>query len=212
MDLVESLPLVQRLALSYAPAAARADTLTLLALDLRLAGIVRRRSEVLLAQLKLAWWRDRLREDPSRWPAGEPLLARLTTWRGGFDGLLELVDGWEVLLAETLSPADMRAFAAGRGAAWAALACQSIDPAVAQAGREWALADLALHLRALPEAELAREVAQAEPWQEARLPRALRPLAVLRGLAGRALHSGSSEVLDGPRAALAALRIGLVGR
>jgi phytoene synthase len=215
-DLLEGLPLVQRLALSYAPAAARADTLTLLALDARLAEIVRRRSEVLLAQLKLAWWRDRLREDPAQWPAGEPLLARLAGWRGQLEGLGELVNGWEALLAETLAAADMRAFAAGRAAAWSALARQLGQPgsadAAMQAAREWALADLALHLGAWPDAELAREVTLAEPWRRPGLPRSLRPLAMLHGLVGRAVRRGSRDQLDAPSAGLLALRIGLLGR
>lgn len=215
-DLLAGLPLVQRLALSYAPAAARDDTLTLLALDTRLAEIVRRRSEVLLAQLKLAWWRDRLREDRSRWPTGEPLLARLASWRGTLDDLVELVDGWEALLAEELLPGDVDAFATGRAASWTALARQvrpaEERPEVRQAAREWALADLALNLGSGPEAGLAREWALAEPWRAVGLGRALRPLAVLRGLAGRAMRRGSGEALDGPGAAMAALRIGLVGR
>ena len=215
-ELLESLPLVQRLALSYAPSATREDTLTLLALDTRLADILRHRSEVLLAQLKLAWWRDRLREDRARWPGGEPLLARLAGWRTDLAGLVELVNGWEVLLGDALGPDEMRSFAGGRTAAWAALARQARQPVpgpeVEQAAREWALADLCLHLGTWPEAELAREIALAEPWAAPRLGRALRPLAVLRGLAGRALVRGSREVLDGPGAAMLALRIGLLGR
>lgn len=251
-ELLDTLPLVQRLALAYSPPEAREDTLTLLALDRRLAAILRQRSEVLLAQLKLAWWRDRFREERAAWPAGEPLLARLAGWRGDLAPLAELVDGWEALLAESLRPDAMRAFAAGRAAGWAALAGElmardhpparrsqpspglakevtpfqpkpepqrrpgppgtNAHPGVEQAAREWALADLALNLGAWPEAELAREVALAEPWKPLRLPRALRPLAVLRGLSGRAVRRGSSEALDGPGAALLALRIGLTGR
>ena len=215
-ELLEGLPLAQRLALSYAPTRARHDTLTLLALDTRLAEILRQKSEVLFAQLKLAWWRDRLGEPPARWPGGEPLLDRLAIWRSDLAPLVELVDGWEELLAESLEPRGMKAFAQGRAAAWGVLAGQlgqtRAAPNAEQAGREWALADLTLHLGAWPEAERARDVALAEPWLALDLPRDLRPLAVLRGLAARALRQGASEVLDGPRAAMLALRIGLLGR
>ena len=207
--------MVQRLALSYAPGSARTDTLTLLALDTRLADILRQRSEPLIAQLKLAWWRDRLREEPAHWPGGEPLLARLAGWRNA-GALVGLVDGWEALLAETLSEPAMLAFADGRAAGWQVLADRIGDGSGADdaghTARGWALADLALHLSAGAEADLARVLALEHNAGLTALPRALRPLAVLRGLALRAVRRGSGEALDGPGAAILALRIGLAGR
>ena len=113
-DPVEDLPLVQRLALSYAPARARADTLTLLTLDNRLSGILRQRGETIIAQIKLAWWRDRLGELPANWPTGEPLLARLADWSGDTQALVPLVDGWEAILAENLDAPRIDEFATGR--------------------------------------------------------------------------------------------------
>ena len=200
----------------------REDTLTLLALDARLAGILREKGEVLLAQVKLAWWRDRLREEPADWPLGEPLLARLRGWGGQVAGLARLVDGWEELLADPLDDAAMRAFAEGRAAGWAALA-EALSArgsrdqadnlkAIHRVARQWALADLALHLVTPAEATSARKLAFAQADKPPPLPRSLRPLAVLRGLAVRALERGSSEALDGPGAMFAALRIGLAGR
>lgn len=122
------------------------------------------------------------------------------------------------MLAQTLAAGDISAFADGRVAGWSALAG---EPGAAGGGggaitcmaRQWALADLALHLSARPEAGLARGLAlEGGRERPARLPRALRPLAVLRGLTLRALRRGSCEVLDGPGAMIAALRIGLAGR
>jgi len=214
-DLLESLPLVQRLALSYAPPRAREPTLTLLALDARLATILRTRSEPLIAQLKLAWWRDRLGEQRTSWPGGEPLLARLAEWRGDPRLLLPLVDGWEALLAEELDKRRMREFADGRAAAWCALAGEfegAVSPEVERAGRGWALADLALNLRAGHEGKLVRETALAQDRAAPHLSKNLRPLAVLHALARRAVQRGSGEMLDGPRAAMLALRVGLAGR
>ena len=216
-ELIAQLPTVQRLALSYAPARARAKLLTLLTLDNRLADILRGRGEEpIMAQMKLAWWRDRLRDDPANWPKGEPLLARLAEWGKTSQQLAPLVDGWEVLLAEELDAAALDEYAAGRALAWRALHLEQGGAAdlgqIEQAAREWALADLALHMGQGEEAERVRGTALALPWGAITLPRTLRPLLVLRGLAQRALHRGERELLDSPSAGLLALRLGLIGR
>lgn len=221
-DLRDDLPLVQRLALSYAPASSREAILTLLALDTRLATILRNRSEAIIAQIKLAWWRERLSEDPALWPSGEPLLERLALWPADRATLVELVNGWEALLAGQLDEAVMREFAAGRAAAWGGLAA-SIAPKygdqTARAAMEWALADLAMHLDNSGESALARELAEGDSGgkskgggKTASLPKSLRPLAVLHGLSRRALDKNSSEMLDNMGGAMLALRIGLIGR
>ena len=95
--LAETLPLPQRLALTYARRDTRASTLALLALEQRLAAILRSGGEPTLAQIKLAWWRERLGEGPAKWPDGEPLLALLRDFPGGTAQLRPVVDGWEVL-------------------------------------------------------------------------------------------------------------------
>jgi len=56
-ELLDSLGPLNRLALAYAPQSTRLPLLALLALDMRLAGIVRNSREPMLAQLRLAWWR-----------------------------------------------------------------------------------------------------------------------------------------------------------
>jgi phytoene synthase len=206
--LVGALPPLQRLALAYAPAAAREPTLALLVLDQRLAGIVRNSHEPSLAQLRLAWWREQLQIDAAQWPRGEPLLALLKSWNGGHHAAVELVNGWEYLTGPAPLPAaDLLAFANGRGAAFAGLArVLGADPAPAlQLGRQWALADLAAHVAHPEEQEKARSLLAME-GKPPRVARALRPLTVLHGLAAKG-RDGQT-----PAALLTALRLGLLGR
>ena len=213
VELAKSLTPLARLALAYAPASARADWLTLLALDARLAGIVRSAREPMLAQLRLAWWRDRLSGDPAGWPKGEPLLRRLAGWGAEASGLAALVDGWEALLGEApLDPAALAAFADGRSAAVAALAGQiNADRSGARGhARRWALADLVLHLGDPAERSSAAALL-SEALAHPRLPAPLRPLAVLGGLSERAVRRGAAEALSGPGALLAAIRLGILG-
>lgn len=200
LDLPELTP-PQRLALAYAPARAKADWETLLLLDARLASVVRGAREPMLAQIRLAWWRERLAEDTAVWPRGEPLLARLAGWGKAARGLSALVDGWEVLLGEgTLDPG---AFAAGRVGAVAALAEHlraDMTIGAENAARGWALADLAGHLGDAEERAVA--LAASAAVEHGRVGRELRPVAVLRAAA-----SGS-----GLAAMLGAMRVGIFGR
>ena len=213
-DLVETLPLANRLALSYAPRTCREGVLALLALDARLAGIVRGDGEPIIAQMKLAWWRERLAQEPQDWPAGEPLLALLRRGKLDTTALQSLVDGWEALLADTLDETVVEAFAAGRAAMWQTLAEAhgGGSAEAAQAAREQAMTDLALNLGTREEAAMARDLANAQEWDRARLPAPLRPLVILHGLSRRALQRGAEELLDGPGAMAAVLRLGILGR
>lgn len=200
-----------RVALAYAPARVRPATLSLLALDTRLAGFVRRGREPLPTQMRLAWWRDTLRAPQEEWPQGDPLLDLLRGWRAPLR-LVALVDGWEQLLAEPFDREAITGFCEGRVQAWAALA-EEIgargDPR--PAARTWALADLAANLSDPGEraavAEAAGEQAFVPPAS-----RALRPLAVLGGLGRRSLARGGAPLLGGRMATLAALRLGMFGR
>lgn len=213
-DLVESLPPLARLALSYAPAVAREKWLTFLALDSRLAGVIRQAREPVLAQLRLAWWRDRLGQAPVERPRGEPLLARLEQWQGCEAALIALVDGWEALLSEPpLDAETLTVFADGRTRALAALATRLGWPpeSVEITARRWALADLALHLGDEAAIATAQELLEATPAAGAVLPRSLRPLAVLEKVTVRAAGKGSVNALTSPMVLLVALRAGLLG-
>lgn len=211
-DPLIELPSLARLALAYAPADVRSKVQDLLMLDARLAGIVRRTREPLLGQIQIAWWRDQLQRDPDERPRGQPLLAALGNWRDGGRGLAPLVDGWEGLLGEELEATAIPALAEARGAAWAALAGEigvTVPELAARAGREWGLADLCAGLGPGPERDAALALIKAEPWQRLSLPRSLRSLAILHGLARRA---PGAALLDGPLALAAAVRIGMIGR
>ncbi len=213
--MIETLPLAQRLALSYAPRACRDQALALLALDARLAGIVRGDGEPIIAQMKLAWWRERLAQDPQDWPLGEPLLALLRDSQLEVSSLAPMVDGWEALLAEALDEGVVQAFADGRAALWQTMAKaqgQHDTSAVAATASEQAMVELALNLGTEDEAATARDIAKAQPWARPRLPRSLRPLAILHGLSRRALNREADELLDGPGAMATVLRLGILGQ
>lgn len=210
-DLLDELPRPQRLALSYAPAAVRSAMLGLLALDARLGAILRRRGEPLLAQMRLAWWRDILTAEPASWPS-DAVLALLRPW-GDPGALVPLVDGWEALLSDQLDPVAIGEFARGRGAGFGLLARElGCDPGSAEAaGRLWAFGDLAANLTDTAERAAVVEASRVEARLPA-LPRVLRPLTVLAGLAQASLRRGGAPLLDGPGAALLAVRLGIFGR
>ncbi len=214
--LVASLPSVARLALVYAPAPAREPTLALLALDARLATLIRRSSEPMLAQLRLAWWRESVRQDPAEWPRGEPILAALRSWGAASASVEPLVDAWEALTAPApLGAEAMQAFAAGRGGAAAALARalgrDAEAAATDQLGRIWGLEDLAMRLGRDDERATARSLAEALPGRLPRVSRPLRPLRVLAGLSRRRRVAGSEEGAASPGALIEALKLGLLG-
>ena len=211
-DLLSELTPVKRLALSYAPARARAATLAVFALDERMATMMRGRREPLATQLRLAWWRETLETPQRDWPRGDPVLDQLRDWREPA-ALAPLADGWEALLSDRLTPQVIAEHVDGRGRAFAALAAEfGVTPAddALEAGRLWALADLAANISDGEERELVVEYGRrlsAPP-----LAPYLRPLAILAGLGARALALGGTPLLAGPGSALLALRIGMMGR
>ena len=214
-SLMDELPLDRRLALAYAPAAVRADHLAVFLLDLRLSRLVAQQREPMLTQMRLAWWRDRLREEASGFHHDEPVLALLAGWGAQRADLVALVDGWEALLADPPLPDfAVRNFAQGRAQAFSALAIRAALPQqgeeAARAGFNWALADLAAHLSDPEELAQVRAIATERDWRRPRLEKRLRPLAVLHGLAAR--QKGAGPLLGSIRAGLAAMRLGLLGR
>ena len=205
------------MAVAYTPAPARPAMRALLALDAHLSRLVAGTSEPMVGQIRLAWWREELAKPAGQRAAGSPELAMIgDAWTGEEPALIALVEGWEHLLeAGRLARESVIAFAAGRGTGFAALARLAGVAAAAEdaagAGRCWALADLAAHTRDEDERALCRTIFQEVDDRGRRLPRVLRGLAVLGGLARRAILRGE-PLLDGRGGALAALRLGLLGR
>jgi phytoene synthase len=81
-SLIAKLPPLQRMALAYAPAQSRGALTALFSLDARLANIVRHSHEPMLAQLRLAWWRENIMADMPAQASGDPLMAQLGNWPG----------------------------------------------------------------------------------------------------------------------------------
>jgi phytoene synthase len=209
-----SISVERRLALAYAPAPARALWLGLFALDARLGAVVRSTHEPLLAQIKLAWWRDELTKPAAARQPGEPLLALLAAWGDQVDSLRALVDGWELLLDdEPLQMRAMQQIAEARAQACAGLAARlnlaEAERETGRAARGWALAELAAALSDPDQKAMALGLIAQQNWLRVRLPRELRPLQVLHGLAAR--QRGNGPLMPGPMAGLRAVRLGLLG-
>lgn len=170
-----------------------------------------RTSEPMLGQMRLAWWRDALGRPVADRPRGDAVLDAIGVhWSGREAALVQMVDGWEVLVtAERLGDGEAAAFAAGRSAFFAALASDA-SPAVRQrcatAGLRWALADAATGVS--DEGERAAFVAAGLAQEDSgtRFPPDLRALAVLDGLALRALRRGGRPLMEGRGASLAVIR------
>ncbi len=205
----------QRLALAYAPAKWRADTAALLLLDAQFADFVRSASEPVLGQMRLAWWRDRFAQSPEEWPKGNPLLAQLATWGAASAGLQSMVDGWEILLGERpLGATDIAAHAKCRAEGWRALAkhagVEADCDGISGAAERWVLVDFSWDIAEESGRALSLETASAIGRSD-RLPRALRTLSVLDGLARRSLKTHRPP-LSQASDMLGALRTGLFGR
>jgi len=168
-----------QLALGYAQRG-HAGAAALFALDDRLADIVRRTSDPLVGQMRLIWWREALEALDRAPPPAEPILRALAehVLPSGVRGaaLATATDGWEALLEEPFGD-DAIARHGQRGAAlFEALGAVigAGDTTVAEAGRGWALADLAEHLgdaalrnRAAAMARPHLDAARAHYWSRA---------------------------------------------
>ncbi|MCV0383443.1 MAG: hypothetical protein K5799_08275 [Erythrobacter sp.] len=201
------LPELARLALASARAGDRPLFEIVFALDARLARLVGGTTETMLGQLRLSWWRDQLGGEGAIDRRGEPLLERIDeVWGTDRTPLGELVDGWEgFLLAEN---GGWRSVGECRAAAFVAIAkiigSSSSDEDVDRAVRRWTFTELGT----------ARSIDPDEEGIEHRtkLDRPMRPLAVLDGLARRALRGGRKDLMDGRTLPFAAMRLGIFGR
>jgi phytoene synthase len=209
-----------RLALGYTPAHLRERFQTVLQLDRRLARILAATTETMLGQLRLAWWREALGQDPQERPRGDLVLDAVGKHLSGREAsLVRLVDGWEHLLKDAcLQPEDAQAFADGRGAAIASVfaeipgANKEQAGALVRAARCWALADLAANVSAVSERDMLVSLGLAAGAGRTGLRREARGVAVLGALGQRSLRRGGKPLMEGRSAALTAMRAGLLGR
>lgn len=213
----EPFPEPQRVALAYAPVRFRPAWRALVALDLRLGAIVSTGREPMLAQIRLAWWRDMLGRPVGEWPEGEPLLDQIATHMAGeAERLAELPWGWEQLLADgPLQKAQLREYVAVRASAYGGIQAfggqSAVHPDAGLAATWWVLGDTLARLSRPEERAAVVEIARSTDPHLPALPRAWRPLSVLAALGRRAVVR-NEPVMEGRGGALAALRAGLFGR
>jgi hypothetical protein len=88
------------LAVAYAPPHLREKLRWLLLFDHRLGEVLERAREPMIAQMRLAWWRDMLAKPAVNRPKGEPLLALLDDDVILCESAVKLVDAVELLVGE----------------------------------------------------------------------------------------------------------------
>jgi phytoene synthase len=211
----EILSVEAQLAIAHTPPEWRTALTIFLELDCRLSRIVAGTNEPMLGQMRLAWWREQLALAPAQRPAGDAVLDGIGRhWMGYETGLVALVDGWEYMLADRLDHAAASGFAKGRAAPFVSLAQMTETasaPEHAIPARRWALVDAAVHVPDGAEREMLLELARADD-AAARLPRAMRGLAVLDALARRALRRGGRPLMEGRGASITAMRAAILGQ
>lgn len=187
----------QRLVLRHAPAAAREALAVLFALDERLGDIVRTTREPLVGQMRLTWWRDALTALDEGGPApAEPVLVevqRVLLSRGvSGASLAPMAEGWMMILHDGFATDGSAAeYASLRGETLFAAAARVLGapegPMLREAGRGWALGDLAANISSASDAALVRSDADialtaAFSGKWSRGPRAIGLLAILMKL------------------------------
>lgn len=174
----------KRLAIAYARTPQRQALALLLCFDVTLAGIALRGSEAILAQLRMAWWRDVIGKDAAERPQGEPISAELSRLQSvhphwHIDGLMRgLIDGWEELLADDnwsgpMIARHIDARAAAIFCGFGAITGQGDAAALAALGRHWALSDLRWHCGDADRLDAIMRFPAAPTPAGAKIPRAL---------------------------------------
>lgn len=177
-DTASPLPPPANLAVAYTPVAFRPAFTLLLQLDGRFADIVRKAREPMIAQIKLAWWRDAFAAEAALRPKGEPLLQALVECGESIklSALQDLVSAWELLLGqEEWAAQDVAKHAALRGSAifgsyvgWIGEACD-----IRALSHQWALDALLLEFPSKVRAP------NNQPLPALPKGRKLRPLSIL---------------------------------
>lgn len=177
------------LALAYAPRERRLALTSLWRLDRRMRRIFLERHDTAVAEIKLAWWQERLERISFESAPAEPLLRTLAAepmLRG--QPLAALAEAWRELGATLpFVPSDLDAYASKRGRSLISIGAHLLGSSVGEtfllAGESAALSDLArLHVERDERIDAAARArfAQAGPL---RWPCAMRPIGMLVELA-----------------------------
>ncbi len=216
METISLLDPDRNLALAYAKARDRSLYKALFLLDERLGRCVASARDPMLAQIRLAWWRDALLGLHERDQDRDPLLStlKILSADGGFDvtSLAAMVDGWEYLLQELpLLDDHLVRFAELRGGQLFSLLSGCDDPHVRDAAQLWALVDVSRRLRCDVTVRRALVLASSRSTQglALRFDTRHRPLAILARFAERDCQ-GALTKAGSPRRIIQA--IGLILR
>lgn len=205
----------EALALHYAPDRWRGDYLALFALGSRSRLTVMQAREPMLAQIKLAWWREQIETLRPGGTHPEPVLNLIAQgWLSEKEALAALIGGYEGLLApDDLSDEAIAAFIdamAGTFASVARLTGNDREADAAKlAGLSWGAACMSSVMQQQTPASV---LAESHLLPLPRLSRSLRPLSVLHALANRSLRRGGAPLVDGRGSVAVAFRAGLCGR
>ncbi len=178
----------KRLAIAYAQRKYRGYLELLLAFDDRMASVVLRATEPLIAQMRLAWWNDVIGKNVQDRPSGEPFLAVLAEAEMDYphlklpETMIQIADSWGILLAnEEWSTNVLHNFADMRGKAifGSYARVTGVETrGMEKAGQYWALADLLVHAHNDSYQQAAATAFQTLSLPT-RLPRKLRSLGIL---------------------------------
>lgn len=222
MDQVKNLPeitFVQRLVIASAGKDMH-HARQIIALDNECARIARQAKEPMMAQIRLAWWRDGLASEEAlpahRSPQMDDLRA-LPRFRDVREAVIAMIDGWEELILWNgdQPEAMLELYASGRGGGVFTALCPDCAGNAALEGAIWAMWDLAGHLG---DEELAGEalaygrglIAQQDAVSTGKLPRML---AMLSGSARHDMKQGRAMPLQlTPRLYMRLLRLQILGR
>lgn len=143
----------ERLAISYLLPQYRDMLTLLLALNNRILGIYSNMNEVLMAQIRLAWWRDTIKLESK--PKGEPLIILLEKVKAEHPDIIiekiltKVIDGWEILIVteNNITDAELLDYAMGSGGTiFAAIAnicdVSELSEQCKKLGAIWALSNL----------------------------------------------------------------------
>lgn len=191
-----------QLALAYTRSRVRDAFSTIIQLDTALARSAAAVSDPFYGQVRMAWWRDQIAALESGTAVNDPVLMSLERIVLPIrPTAIALVNAWETVFEPwPMTIESAASHARERGEALFSMAATLADTPgnadVSEAGRLWAMADLALHC---PDQEIAAhmiEVAKPSLGVAKRLPRSMLSFAILARFAERDVQRGLSNRID----------------